>query len=70
MPANAAAHGSQAGWVWSQRAELARHAEAGSIRPVVDALRPLDEIADAHRELEAGGVQGEHVLHLTWTPRR
>lgn len=49
----------------SQLAELARHAEAGSIRPVVDTLRPFDEIADAHRALEAGGVRGKHVLQLT-----
>ncbi|MFD0025029.1 NAD(P)-dependent alcohol dehydrogenase [Streptomyces sp. NPDC058382] len=43
---------------------LARHAEDGAIRHVVDTVRPLAEIADAHRALEAGGVRGKHVLRV------
>lgn len=45
-------------------AELTAHAESGSLRPVVDTVRPFDEIAEAHRDLEAGGVRGKHVLQV------
>ncbi|MYS91048.1 zinc-binding dehydrogenase [Streptomyces sp. SID5464] len=45
-------------------ADLTRYAEAGSLRPVVDTVRPLAEIAEAHRALEAGGVQGKHVIQV------
>lgn len=45
-------------------AELARMAESGSVRPVVDTVRPLAEIAAAHRALEAGGVRGKHVIQI------
>lgn len=45
-------------------AELTRYAEAGSLRPVVDTVRPLTEIAEAHRALEAGGVRGKHVIQV------
>uniref|UniRef100_A0AAU2W3R6 NAD(P)-dependent alcohol dehydrogenase n=1 Tax=Streptomyces sp. NBC_00008 TaxID=2903610 RepID=A0AAU2W3R6_9ACTN len=43
---------------------LARYAEDGSIRPVVDTVRPLADIAGAHRALEAGGVRGKQVLRV------
>ncbi|MFF3172357.1 NAD(P)-dependent alcohol dehydrogenase [Streptomyces sp. NPDC057900] len=43
---------------------LARYAEDGSIRHVVDTVRPLADIADAHRALEAGGVRGKHILRV------
>lgn len=33
---------------------VARHVEAGDIRPVVDTVRPLADLAVAHRALEAG----------------
>ncbi|MER5551135.1 NAD(P)-dependent alcohol dehydrogenase [Streptomyces sp. NPDC002793] len=45
-------------------AELARYAESGAIRPVVDTVHPLAEIAAAHRALEAGGVRGKHVIRV------
>lgn len=45
-------------------AELTRHAEHGDLTPVVDTVRPLAEIADAHRALEAGGVHGKHVVSI------
>ncbi|UZI29690.1 NAD(P)-dependent alcohol dehydrogenase [Streptomyces sp. VB1] len=46
-------------------AELAGYVERGDLRPVVDTVHPLADIAAAHRALEAGGVRGKHVLHLT-----
>ncbi|MER6235232.1 NAD(P)-dependent alcohol dehydrogenase [Streptomyces clavifer] len=45
-------------------AELARYAESGAIRPVVDTVHPLADIATAHRALEAGGVRGKHVIRV------
>ncbi|MFF4414333.1 NAD(P)-dependent alcohol dehydrogenase [Streptosporangium sp. NPDC001559] len=45
-------------------AELARHAENGDVRPVVDTVHSLADIANAHRALEAGGVRGKHVIQL------
>ncbi|MFB8025886.1 MULTISPECIES: NAD(P)-dependent alcohol dehydrogenase [unclassified Streptomyces] len=45
-------------------AELARYVESGAIRPVVDTVRPLADIAAAHRALEAGGVRGKHVIQV------
>jgi NADPH:quinone reductase-like Zn-dependent oxidoreductase len=44
--------------------ELTRYAEDGDIVPVVDTVRPLDGIADAHRALEAGGVRGKHIIQI------
>ena len=38
--------------------ELARYAEIGAVRPVVDRVFGLDRITEAHRVLEAGGVHG------------
>jgi NADPH:quinone reductase-like Zn-dependent oxidoreductase len=34
----------------------------GRVRPVVHATVPLDHAADAHRQLEAGGVVGKILL--------
>lgn len=45
-------------------AELTRYVESGALRPVVDTVRPLSEIAQAHRALEAGGVRGKHLVRL------
>ncbi|MET4923118.1 NAD(P)-dependent alcohol dehydrogenase [Streptomyces sp. PSRA5] len=45
-------------------AELTRYAESGDIRPVVDTVHPLADIAAAHRALEAGGVRGKHVVQV------
>ncbi|MFW5418567.1 NAD(P)-dependent alcohol dehydrogenase [Nocardiopsis sp. CNT-189] len=45
-------------------AELAGYAERGELRPVVDTVRPLAEVAAAHRALEDGGVRGKHVLRI------
>ncbi|GAA2210864.1 NAD(P)-dependent alcohol dehydrogenase [Nonomuraea monospora] len=45
-------------------ADLARYVESGEIRPVVDRVFALDDIAEAHRALEAGGVRGKIVVRL------
>jgi NADPH:quinone reductase-like Zn-dependent oxidoreductase len=43
-------------------AELTRRVEAGEIRPLVAERLPLEGVVEAHRRLEAGGVQGRYVL--------
>ncbi|MFD4221739.1 NAD(P)-dependent alcohol dehydrogenase [Streptomyces griseus] len=45
-------------------AELTAYVERGDLRPVVDAVHPLADIATAHRALEAGGVRGKHVIQV------
>lgn len=45
-------------------AELARMVRNGDVRPVVDTVRPLAELASAHAALEAGGVRGKHVIRI------
>jgi NADPH:quinone reductase-like Zn-dependent oxidoreductase len=39
--------------------------ERGQLKPVVDSVMPLEEVAEAHRRLEAGGVKGKLVLEVT-----
>jgi len=39
--------------------------ERGEIRPVIDSVMDLEEVAEAHRRLEAGGVQGKIALRVT-----
>ena len=36
----------------------------GRVRPVVHATFPMDRAADAHRQLEAGGVVGKLLLEV------
>ncbi|MFJ5863647.1 NAD(P)-dependent alcohol dehydrogenase [Streptomyces parvus] len=45
-------------------AELTAYVERGDLRPVVDTVHPLADIAVAHRALEAGGVRGKQVIQL------
>ncbi|MFC7815872.1 MULTISPECIES: NAD(P)-dependent alcohol dehydrogenase [unclassified Streptomyces] len=45
-------------------AELARRVDKGDLRPVIHAVLPMDDIADAHRGLEAGGVHGKYVVDM------
>lgn len=45
-------------------AELTGYVESGAIRPVVDTVHELGDIAEAHRALERGGVRGKHVIRL------
>lgn len=44
--------------------EIFRHVEAGRLRPVIDRVLPLQEIADAHRALENREVFGKIVLEV------
>lgn len=45
-------------------ADLTGYVERGEVRPVVDTVHELADIAKAHRALEAGGVRGKHVIRL------
>ncbi|WP_345591722.1 zinc-binding dehydrogenase [Streptomyces marokkonensis] len=45
-------------------AELTRCVERGDIRPVIHAVLPMDDVAEAHRRLEAGGVRGKYVVDM------
>lgn len=45
-------------------ADLTALVESDAIRPVVQAVHPLADIAAAHRALEAGGVRGKHVVRI------
>jgi NADPH:quinone reductase-like Zn-dependent oxidoreductase len=45
-------------------AELGRWATGGAVRPYVDRVFPLADIAAAHRALEQGGVRGKIVVTL------
>ncbi|WP_188188260.1 NAD(P)-dependent alcohol dehydrogenase [Nonomuraea sp. SYSU D8015] len=45
-------------------ADLTRYVDSGAIRPVVDTVFPLADIAKAHRALEAGGVRGKYVIRM------
>jgi NADPH:quinone reductase-like Zn-dependent oxidoreductase len=39
--------------------------EAGTVRPVIDTVFPLDRIAEAHRLVEANRSFGKVVLRMT-----
>ncbi|PRY41548.1 NAD(P)-dependent alcohol dehydrogenase [Umezawaea tangerina] len=43
-------------------AELTRYVESGAVRPIVDTVFPMAEVAESHRRLEAGGVRGKYVI--------
>ncbi|HEY3709612.1 MAG TPA: NAD(P)-dependent alcohol dehydrogenase [Amycolatopsis sp.] len=45
-------------------AELGRWVTTGAIRPQVDRVFPLEEVAAAHRAFERGGVRGKIVVRL------
>ncbi|MFI5839001.1 zinc-binding alcohol dehydrogenase family protein [Catenuloplanes sp. NPDC051500] len=45
--------------------ELARYVAAGSVRPVVDQVFPLADIAAAHHAFARRGVQGRQVVTVT-----
>ncbi|WP_069386923.1 NAD(P)-dependent alcohol dehydrogenase [Cellulosimicrobium cellulans] len=50
-----------------QRADLdalAHHVVEGTLRPAVDRVFPLEQTAEAHRALEAGGVRGKYVVRV------
>ncbi len=45
---------------------LALHAlvERGQLEPVIDSVVPWEEVGEAHRRLEQGGVKGKIVLRV------
>ncbi|NUP02020.1 MAG: NAD(P)-dependent alcohol dehydrogenase [Nonomuraea sp.] len=45
-------------------AELTASAEAGGVRPVIDTVYPIGDVAEAHRRLESGGVRGKLVVDM------
>jgi NADPH:quinone reductase len=45
--------------------ELARLADQGKLKPLVDRVLPLEEVADAHRRLDTGHGRGKIVLEVT-----
>ncbi len=46
-------------------AEIGRLVEAGAIRPVIDRVFALDQIAEAHRYLETGRARGKVVIAIS-----
>lgn len=46
----------------AQLTRLRELVDAGTVRPVVETVLPLSQVAQAHRLLEAGGVRGKIVL--------
>ena len=44
--------------------KIAELIESGKVRPVVEKVFPLDQIADAHRLSEAGHVRGKLVINI------
>lgn len=45
-------------------AELARHVEQGTVRPIIDEVFPIARIADAHRAFETSGSRGKQIISL------
>lgn len=43
--------------------------ERDEVKPVVDAVLPLDQVAEAHKRLEHGGVKGKIVLDVQSTTK-
>ncbi|MGH8877343.1 MAG: NAD(P)-dependent alcohol dehydrogenase [Stackebrandtia sp.] len=48
--------------------DLAKLVADGAVRPVVDSVYPLADIAAAHRALESGGVRGKILVDVAGTP--
>jgi hypothetical protein len=44
--------------------ELRALIEQGHLKPIVDTVLPLHEVAQAHQRLEQGGVRGKIVLQV------
>ncbi|MEV7868446.1 NADP-dependent oxidoreductase [Streptomyces sp. NPDC088124] len=42
--------------------DVAGHVTSGALRPVIDSVYPLADIAAAHQAFERGGVAGKHVV--------
>lgn len=51
---------------WGYRLDALRQLiERGLVRPVIDTVMPLSQVAKAHERLEAGGVKGKIVLRVS-----
>jgi NADPH:quinone reductase-like Zn-dependent oxidoreductase len=48
-----------------EMAALTSYVESGAIRPIVDTVYPLSEIAAAHHALEKGGRRGKQIIRLS-----
>jgi NADPH:quinone reductase-like Zn-dependent oxidoreductase len=35
------------------------------VRPLIDSVMPLEQVAEAHRKIEAGGMRGKIVLTVS-----
>ena len=44
---------------------LTDYVDKGALRPIVDSVYPLEDIALAHASVEAGGGRGKRVLRHT-----
>lgn len=44
---------------------LATLAARGQVRPLIDSVMPLEQVAEAHRKIEAGGMRGKIVLTVS-----
>ncbi|MFK0261800.1 NAD(P)-dependent alcohol dehydrogenase [Streptomyces angustmyceticus] len=49
--------------------DLADHVTSGGLRPVVDSVYPLTDIASAHQAFERGGVVGKQVVAVAATAK-
>jgi NADPH:quinone reductase-like Zn-dependent oxidoreductase len=38
--------------------------EAGKVRPIIEKVYPLEQVADAHRKSETGHVRGKLVIKI------
>ena len=38
--------------------------DRGQLRPLIDSTFPLEQVAEAHRKIEAGGIKGKIVLRI------
>jgi len=47
---------------------LREQIERGRIKPVIDSVLPLENVAEAHAKLERGGVRGKIVLQVVGDP--
>nr|WP_256338689.1 MULTISPECIES: zinc-binding dehydrogenase [unclassified Streptomyces] len=45
--------------------DLADYVTSGALRPVVDSVYPLADIASAHQAFERGGVVGKQVVSVS-----
>ena len=43
---------------------LAILASRGTVKPLVDSVYPLEQVAEAHRKIEAGGMKGKIVIRI------